>query len=154
MTALDDRERRFSLVAAVAAGGAFVTLYVPWFDTAAGVILALIGVAMAGLLGLAARARHRLFTVIAAFLLGFGPWNFAWILGLPFMGLAAWLMFRGSKAAAEESARRRAEREEEPPRDRPARVRRRRRAATAPEDRSRPARPVANKRYTPPQRRR
>ena len=143
-TPLDDRERRWSLIAAGVAAVASVALWAPAFDVAAGVFFAAVGIVLAALLAVAARSRHRLLTGLAAMLLAFGPWAFAWMLGFPFLCLAAWLLFRkpASRPGTEEGD----ERQPRRARERPARGKR---AATP---RSGPRRPEANKRYTPPQR--
>ncbi len=76
--------------------------------------------------------------------LGYGPWGQAFILGLPYVGLAAWLFFRGARSRAERkygprrSGQAAAKEPASPSKKEPAR-------------RSSPPRP--NKRYTPPQRR-
>lgn len=151
---LDDREQRYSLWAACLGAATCIALWAPAFDETAGILLAAIGVAMAALLALAARRRSRLLTGLAAMLLAFGPWGMAWILGLPYLALAAWLAWRAPKLAAAAGwgpARR--ERKERTPR-----AGRRRyvndvpdQAPAPPPRRSGP--PPANKRYTPPQRR-
>lgn len=146
--ALDDREQRYAYLAAGFGALVSVALWAPSFLEAAGVALAGIGVAMSGLLALAARRRSRLFTGAAAVLLSFGPWGYLWLVGLPFLVLAAWLVLRAPRP---------------PPRSRsgrPARARRRR-AAPAGDDaveaaaEAKPAPapggpPRASKRYTPP----
>lgn len=150
MTRLDDRERRLALIASAAAVAVVGVAVVDLSDALSDrILIASIGLVLAGLLAVGARSRRRLPTGLAAVLVAFaaGP-----VLGFPFLCLAAWLLFRGGRAAAEEAARRRAEEddgettEQEPPR------RRRRRVpveATV-EGPAGPARPTANKRYTPP----
>lgn len=140
MSRLDQREQRFSYAAAAFGALASAGLWAPAFDETAGIVLAAIGVAMAGLLALAARRGSRLLTGLAAVLLAFGPWGMAWILGFPFLCLAAWLLFRGGRLAAETRAARPPEPKREP-----------KKKPEAPS--ARPSRPEANKRYTPPQRR-
>lgn len=151
MSGLDDREQRYAYLAAGLGAAASVAVWAHAFDERAGVALAGIGLAMAGLLAAAARRRSRLFTGIAAVVLSFGPWASFWLIGLPFLGLAAWLVVRAPRP--EPRARR------QPRPHRPSR--RRRRASAEDEDDAspvpppaRPARPpAASKRYTPPQRR-
>ena len=151
MTALDAREQRFAYLAAGLGTAFSVALWAPTFDERAGVALAAIGVAMAGLLAAAAKRRSRLLTGIAAVLLAFGPWGMAWLIGLPFLVLAGWLAVRGARLQALE-----------PRAPRPPRAPRRRRRdgeaeAAGEEPRgvplSRSGPPPASKRYTPPQRR-
>ena len=142
--ALDDREQRWAYRAAGLGAAMSVALWAPSFDEGAGVVLALIGVAMSGLLALTARRRSRLFTGGAAVLLSFGPWGFAWLIGLPFLVLAVWLVLRAPRPE---------------PRPRPERAprRSRRRRAESEEDAEEPATPRApagppkpSTRYTPP----
>ncbi|MDQ3569281.1 MAG: hypothetical protein M3396_01400 [Actinomycetota bacterium] len=141
MTRLDEREQRIALWAAGLAAVAAVTLYAPAFaDHVAAVVLALVGVVMAGLLALASRSRSRLLTCLAAAVLGIGPWGFAYIIGLPFIVLATWLLFRGAKAREPRTTTVREKRvREKRVREKPARQ--------AP---AKPSRPGPNKRYTPP----
>ena len=138
-----------ALLAAALAAVSSVAVWAPSFERRAAVGWAVMGVAMAGLLALAARSRRRLPTGVAAMVLAFGPWGYAWVNGFPYLCLAAWLLFRqrhrqpddraaaGHAAQAPARGRRRARREDEPG-----------------AERSRPPRPEANKRYTPPRRRR
>ncbi|MDQ3680672.1 MAG: hypothetical protein M3378_09065 [Actinomycetota bacterium] len=151
MTRLDEREQRITRWAAAVAAVAAVTLYAPAFsDHVAAVVLALLGVVMAGLLALASRSGSRLLTCLAAAVLGIGPWGFAYIIGLPFMVLATWLLFRGAKARGlrTPTVRERRERHkrirEKPSRERPSRERPSKPGA------AKPSRPGPNKRYTPP----
>lgn len=133
---LDDRERRMALTGAAVAAAASVALYAPSFRTPAAVALAAIGVAMAGLLALAARARSRVLTGTAAVVVAFGPWGYAWLVGLPYFVLAGWLLFRGPRLA---------------PAGGGGRARRAARGGGGdPRQPSGPRRPPANKRYTPP----
>ena len=158
VTRLDGREQRFALWAAGFGAVSAVAFYAPAFDEfTAAIVLALIGVAMAGLLALASRSGNRLFTCIAAGLLGVGPWGYAYIIGLPFLVLAGWLLYRDANArrAAKGSWSR-----ERPPREKQADVGpakeesatekpvRKKKAPIEP--RSRAARPGPSKRYTPP----
>ena len=142
--ALDDREQRYAYLAAGLGAAMSVALWAPSFDERAGVILALIGVAMSGLVALAARRRSRLFTGGAAALLSFGPWGYAWLIGLPFLVLAVWLVLRAPRP------------EPRPRPERPPRASRRRRAAEDDADEAPPppkapaGPPPASKRYTPP----
>lgn len=143
--ALEDREQRYALIAAGSGAAVSVALWAPAFDESAGVALAAIGVTMSALLALAARRRSRLLTAGAALLLSFGPWGVAWLVGLPFLGLAAWLVMRAPKLGPR------------PPRDPREPRQRRRRGRPKGDDeaseaapRARPAPPRASKRYTPP----
>jgi hypothetical protein len=147
--ALDDREQRYAFLAAGLGAAVSVALWAPSFDERAGVALAAIGVMMSALLALAARRRSRLFTGGAAALLSFGPWGFVWLVGLPFLVLAAWLVLRAPRPE---------------PRPRPERVPRRSRRQRADDDvdedgeglavpaasRAPAGPPRASKRYTPP----
>lgn len=149
--ALDDREQRYAFLAAGLGAAVSVALWAPSFDERAGVALAAIGVTMSALLALAARRRSRLFTGGAAVLLSFGPWGFLWLVGLPFLVLAAWLVLRAPRPE---------------PRPRPERVSRASRRRQAEEDaagdgdgeeaavtaapRLPAGPPKASKRYTPP----
>ncbi|MDP9388123.1 MAG: hypothetical protein M3Q48_09485 [Actinomycetota bacterium] len=135
LTTMDATERRWSMAAAAVGALTSIILWAPAFDRQAGVVLALIGVAMSALLALAARAGSRLLTGIAAVLLSFGPWGFAWIVGVPYLVLAGWLAVRAGRARAAAAV-----------------------TAPAVEERAAPAtgarrstRPEPNKRYTPPQ---
>ena len=138
---IDDREQRYAYVGAGLGAMVSVALWAPAFDEAAGLALAGIGVVMSGLLALAARRPSRLLTGGAAVLLSFGPWGFAWIVGLPYLVLAGWLVLRAPRP--------------EPREPREPRTSRRRRDADeveqpqpAPPAPSGPPKP--NKRYTPP----
>ena len=145
--ALDDREQRYAFLAAGLGAAVSVALWAPSFDERAGVALAAIGVTMSALLALAARRRSRLLTGGAAALLSFGPWGFVWLVGLPFLVLAVWLVLRAPRPE---------------PRPRPERVPRASRRRQAAEDddgevaavtaapRAPAAPPKASKRYTPP----
>ena len=144
-TPLDDRERRWSLIASAVAAVASVALWAPAFDVAAGVFFGLLGVVLAGLLALAARSRRRVPTGLAAVLLAFGPWAFAWLIGFPFLCLAAWLLFRKPPRAEEAGKDDEAD-------GRRARARRPARGQRAAPGRAGRRHPEANKRYTPPQR--
>lgn len=144
--ALDDREQRYAFLAAGVGAAVSVALWAPSFDERAGVALAGTGVIMSALLAVAARRRSRLFTGGAAAVLSFGPWGFLWLVGLPFLVLAVWLVLRAPKPE---------------PRTRPERVTRasRRRQAAADDGaeaevtmapRAPAGPPKASKRYTPP----
>lgn len=148
-SALDDREQRYAYLAAGFGALVSVALWAPSFHAAAGVALAGIGVAMSGLLALAARRRSRLLTGAAAVLLSFGPWGYLWLVGLPFLVLAAWLVLRAPRPPPRPKA------------ERAARGRRRRRGAPAGDGTGEAAAdakpapapagpPRASKRYTPP----
>ncbi len=148
MTRLDERERRVALWAAGFGAVSAVALYAPAFDDfTAAIVLALVGVAMAGLLALASRSGSRLFTCLAAGLLGIGPWGYAYIIGLPFILLAGWLMFRNANARRTAGGRPAKERPVKEKRVREKRVREKKPVIEAP---SRPSRPGQSKRYTPP----
>lgn len=117
MTPLDERERRVALWAAAFAAVTSIVFYAPGFDEfTVAIVLALVGVVMAALLALAARSGRRLLTTLAAGLLAIGPWGFAYIIGLPFVILAGWLMYRDANA-------RRANQPPRTPRRRPLRQR-------------------------------
>lgn len=143
--ALDGREQRYAFVAAALGAAVSVALWAPTFDEPAGVALAGIGVIMSALLALAARRRSRLLTGGAAALLSFGPWGFLWLVGLPFLVLAVWLVLRAPRPQ---------------PRPRPERVPRASRRRQAADDgaeaevtvapRAPAGPPKASKRYTPP----
>ena len=129
---LDDREQRYAYVAAGLGAAVSVALWAPAFDEGAGLALAAIGAAMSALLAGAARRRSRLLTVGAALLLSFGPWGFAWIVGLPYLVLGTWLVVRAPRTPREPRRRRPpavVEEHREPPRPEP---------------------PKPSKRYTPP----
>lgn len=145
--ALDDREQRYAYLAAGLGAAVSVALWAPSFDERAGVALAAIGVAMSGLLALAARRRSRLLTGGAAALLSFGPWGFLWLVGLPFLVLSVWLILRAPRP------------EPRPRPERTPRPSRRRRADSADDDaegspvpaaRAPAGPPKPSKRYTPP----
>jgi hypothetical protein len=84
-------ERAGALVLAAIAGGVFA---VAWRDTIA---VAAIGVALAAVLASGAVARNRAVMALGAFLTGFGPWGFAYILGAPYLALAAFLLWRAKR---------------------------------------------------------
>ncbi|MBA2751962.1 MAG: hypothetical protein H0U41_06955 [Actinobacteria bacterium] len=170
MTPLDKREKRFARWAAGFGAVSAVAFYAPGFDESAGLVLAFVGVAMAGLLVMATRSGSRLFTCLAAGLLGIGPWGYAYIIGLPFILLAGWLISRDAVARRTARGSRvrtrpveaRAVRDR-PVRDRPVkekrvrekRVREKRgREKKVAEEPAPHSRPGASKRYTPPRGRR
>lgn len=144
--ALDDREQRYAYLAAGLGAVLSVGLWAPTFDKPAGLAFAGIGVIMSALVAVAAWRRSRLFTGGAAALLSFGPWGFLWLVGLPFLVLAVWLVLRAPRP------------EPRPRPERAPRASRRRQAAAgadaeaeatvAPRAPSGP--PKASKRYTPP----
>ncbi|MDP9070497.1 MAG: hypothetical protein M3N68_04295, partial [Actinomycetota bacterium] len=101
---LDEREQRVALLAAALAAVSSVALWAPLFEQPRAVGMAGLGVAMAALLALAARSRRRLPTGVAAMVLAFGPWGFAWVIGFPYLCLAAWLLFRRRSPPAEPEA--------------------------------------------------
>ncbi|MGH9179674.1 MAG: hypothetical protein ACRD0N_14105, partial [Acidimicrobiales bacterium] len=97
MTPLDDREQRYAVLAATLGAVVSVALWAPQFGERAAVLLSLIGALMSALLYAAARRRSRLLTGVAAVLLAFGPWGYAWLIGLPFLVLAGWLVVRAPR---------------------------------------------------------
>ena len=97
MHRLNDREQRYAVIGAWLGGAVSVALWAPSFNETAGVVLAGIGLVMAALLYLAAQRRHRLFTGLACILLAFGPWGMAWVVGLPYLGLAGWLALKSPR---------------------------------------------------------
>lgn len=145
MSPLDDREQRYSVLAAAMGAVLSVVLWAPQFDEGAAVLLALVGVAMSALLYAAARRRSRLLTGVAAVLLAFGPWGYAWLIGLPFLVLAGWLVVRAPRPEPGQPRPRREPR---------ARRRRARDGGDGPSGGAQPpAPPRPSKRYTPPQHR-
>lgn len=94
MRQLNDREQRYAYVGAGFAAAVSVALWARSFDQPAAIALTGIGLIMAALLAVAARRRSRLFTGLASILVAFGPWGMAWVVGLPFLVLAAWLAFK------------------------------------------------------------
>ena len=98
MTDLDERERRLALWAAGIAAATWMLLWALSGFTTTATVLAAVGLGLAGLLALAARHGNRLLTGLAAVVLSFGPWGRAYLLGLPYSLLAAWLLFRGIRA--------------------------------------------------------
>lgn len=163
MRNMDDREQRYAYLAAAVAAVASVSLWAPAFDEPAAWALAGIGLVMAALLALAARRRSRLFSGLAAVLLAFGPWAYAWVIGLPYMVLAGWLALKSPRLKADVDA----EVDEHGNIVRPARpARRPRRSRPKGRLRAGPGEdepdtsgggrtpPPASRRYTPPRRRR
>jgi len=155
VTPLDEREKRFARWAAGFGAVSAVAFYAPGFDESAGLVLAFVGVAMAGLLVMATRSGSRLFTCLAAGLLGIGPWGYAYIIGLPFILLAGWLISRDAVARrlARGSTVRERPAKENAVRDRPVKVKRAQEKKVA-EETAPHSRPGASKRYTPPRGRR
>ena len=153
MIPLDERERRYGFVAAAIGAVTSVALWAPLFEKAAAWQYAGIGVVLAGLLGLAVWRRSRIFTCLAALLLGSaGPWGRFYFLGLLFLLFAMWLLFRDRKGRAASGELRRPRRAEEPD-AKPAKLDAKPAAKPTAKAGTRPSRPEANKRYTPPQRR-
>ncbi len=150
MTPLEEREKRVALWAAAFGAVSAVAFYAPAFDDfGAAIVLALVGVVMAGLLALAGRSGSRLLTCLAAGLLGIGPWGYAYIIGLPFFLVAGWLLYRdaNSRRAARGTVESRRTREK-PVKDAPVKDKKAvRKSAREP---SRPPRPERSGRYTPP----
>ncbi|MEO7837662.1 MAG: hypothetical protein ABIS21_08500 [Acidimicrobiales bacterium] len=97
MNPLDDREQRWARWGAGVGAVAFIAYWAPSFDRRPAVTLALIGCAMAAALAFAARRRRRLLTGLAAMVMGFGPWGGVWLLGLPYLVLAARLALRAQR---------------------------------------------------------
>jgi len=160
---LTDKEQRYAYIGAAFAAFVSVALWAPSYDEWAGVALSAIGVVMALLLAVAALRRQRLFTGLACVLLAFGPWAMAWVVGLPYLVLAAWLALKSNRLPSpmEPELDERGEvveRPAVPARKRPQRTSRRRRGAAAETDdpvaEGTPRTPPPqSKRYTPPQRR-
>jgi len=67
---------------------------VAWRDTIA---VALLGIAFAAVLATGAILRNRAVMAIGAFLTGFGPWGFAYVFGAPYLGFAAFLLWRANR---------------------------------------------------------
>lgn len=86
--ALTDKEQRVALLLALAGSVGFVALGL------SGPLLA-IGLVMTGAIALGALRRHRLGTAVAAFITTFGPWSFAYVVGIAYAGLAFWLVRAG-----------------------------------------------------------
>jgi hypothetical protein len=151
---LDQREVRLATRGAIVAAAGFVALYATTgFSDVAYVVGAAIGVAVAGLLFLAARSGRRMLTGLAALAVGLGPWGGAWVLGAPFLLLGGWLLFRARPRERRPAAGGDAGEDEggddssgEAP---TGRSRWRRSPAPAAETTARRP-PTANKRYTPP----
>jgi hypothetical protein len=133
---LTEKEQRVAFWVAGGAALLSIAFWAPRFNRREAVLLSLIGVAMAGLLALAARSRSRLLTGGAAMLLTFGPWSFAWVIGAPFLGYAVYTWFGAKSRSVEVEPQ--ATRE---PRGEPH--------APPPAERRPPKR---SKRYTPPAR--
>lgn len=164
---LNDKEERYARLGAWMGAAVSVALWAPSWDVMAGVVLSLIGLIMCGLLALAAKRRSRLWTCLACLLLSFGPWGMAWVIGLPFLVLAGWLVLKSPRlqprfdpkvdengeivetSAVTEGA------EDEPAAARSRRWSRRRMAGANTETEAPAPRrpPNASKRYTPPQNR-
>lgn len=94
---MDNREQRYAYVGVGLAIVASVALWAPAFGERSGMALAGIGLVMAALLGLAAKQRSRFFTGLACVLLAFGPWGMAWVIGLPYLMLAAWITLKSPR---------------------------------------------------------
>jgi len=155
VTRLDEREKRVARWVAGFGAVSAVALYAPAFDQLAAVVLAFVGVAMAGLLLLASRSGSRLFTCLAAGLLGIGPWGFAYIIGLPFLLFAGWLISRDAQARRATGGRPLKKRpvREKPVREERARaqpVRKKPSGKAQVKEPPKPSRPGRSKRYTPP----
>jgi hypothetical protein len=152
---LDDLERRLSLYAAAVAAVFALALNVGGLFEPVPVTRAVIGLVMAAFLVVAARRGSRILTGFAVFLIAFGPWEGAWVVGGPFLVLGMWLWFRGKPSPEEIEERRRA-RDAKMAERRTARQagrtgRGRGRSGASAES---PSGPKASKRYTPPSTRR
>lgn len=152
---LDDREARWVRIGAAAGALALVAVWTPALDERAGVLLIAIGLAMAGVLAWGGRRRSRLLSGIGALLLGFGPWGFAWPLGIPYLVLAAKLATGGARAVTAaavadlDAGDAPSEESTTGPVERPRRSAKSK-ATPSPTTRGRPG---ASRRYTPPTRR-
>jgi hypothetical protein len=117
-------ERRLAASMAGAAVVFFVVFWRPW-EGGARLAFAAFGVAFAAALGATAWWGNRVFCALAAFVLGvFGPWYFLSLLGAAYVGLAAWIGLRASRAARPSDA------PATPPRRRSGRVTPKRRGPT------------------------
>lgn len=163
---LTDKEQRYARLGAGMGAAVSIALWAPNWNVGAGVALSAVGVIMSGLLALAANRRSRLWTGLACLLLSFGPWGMAWIVGLPYLMLAGWLVLKSPRLKAPRLDAEVDENEEiveasatdaadEPAPARPRRWSRRPSTASPAEDTATAPRrpPTANKRYTPPQHR-
>ena len=84
-------ERRAGLGLGVAAIAAFVAL------SGGRVLFLAVGLTMGIGLTLAAAARNRVATAALSFVTAFGPWGFAAIFGVAYVGFALWLLARAGK---------------------------------------------------------
>lgn len=101
---LDDNELRWLNRLAAAAVPVFVLLYQPWLedDHNSRLVLTGFGIGFAAALWIAGRMRHRLWAAFASFLMGlFGPWSFAYIVGLLYIGYAFWVLSHARRALRE-----------------------------------------------------
>lgn len=131
-----EQERLAKLGAAVAAL-VFVGLWAPDYPKTAAMAASAIGLVMAALLYLAARRGTVVLTALTAFVVSFGPWGAAWMLGAPYIAWSGMLLYRASKAAAEVAGPREPRRKKAKPAE-----------AAVPAKRA----PDRSKRYTPPAR--
>lgn len=94
---LNDKEQRYARLGAWMGAAVSIALWAPNWTVGAGIALSAIGVIMSGLLALAAKRRSRLWTGLSCLLLSFGPWGMAWIVGLPYLVLAGWLVLKSPR---------------------------------------------------------
>jgi len=132
---LTPEQQRLAKLGAALAALVFVGLWAPDYPKAAAMGASAIGLVMAALLYLAARRGTVVLTALAAFVVSFGPWGAAWMLGAPYIAWSGMLLYRASKAAAEAAG--------------PREPRRPKKQAVAPEP-PKARRPERSKRYTPP----
>jgi hypothetical protein len=132
---LSPEQQRTAKVGAAVAAVVFVGLWAPAYPKAAALAASGIGLVMATLLYLAARRGTVVLTALAAFVVSFGPWGAAWVLGAPYIAWSGMLLYRASKTAAEAAGPR-------PPR--------RKKAAQAEPVSATKRAPTSSKRYTPP----
>lgn len=137
---MDDRERRIGWYLAIAAVPVLMVITTPWkgVDHLGPFAFTLL---FPGSFALVVKQRHRVWTSVAAFLIGLlGPWSFAYLAGAPFVAYAFWLASRArklSKAVAIMSAPDDPTEGDAPPagrfgRRRPPRTAASRRASTSP----------------------
>ncbi|HEX2040824.1 MAG TPA: hypothetical protein VHF47_13955 [Acidimicrobiales bacterium] len=145
MNRLAPEQQRLAVLGAALAAVVFVALWAPSYPRSAALAASAIGLVMAAFLYLAARRGSLVLTAIAAFVVSFGPWGSAWMLGAPYIGWSGLLLYRASKAASEAAGPRppRRKRAVEAEADAPAKT-------DAPAKRA----PERSKRYTPPARKR
>jgi putative Ca2+/H+ antiporter (TMEM165/GDT1 family) len=160
MKPLDDRERRAALLGALGAVAVSLALNVTFLPEKLPFLRLGVGVLMAAFLAGAAQRRSRVLTGVATFLLAFGPWGGAWVVGAAYLVLGMWLWFRG-KPSPEEIAERRAARDAVIAERRAAKAAKRGGGGAGrggrggePDVPGAARRPPPSKRYTPPARKR